>query len=44
MGKYKPCRKRLMFFTTFQKVPRYLMYDGPFPFGHLLSLPSSTFQ
>lgn len=32
------------FFSSFQKVPEHLMYDGLFHFGHLLSLPSSTFQ
>lgn len=32
------------FFNSFQKVLKHLMYDGLFHFGHLLSLPSSTFQ
>ena len=32
------------FFSSFQKVPKHLMYDGLSHFGHLLSLPSSTYQ
>lgn len=32
------------FFNHFQKVPKYLMCDELFHLGHLLSLPSSTFQ
>lgn len=32
------------FFSSFQKVPKHLSYDGFFHLGHLLFLPSSTFQ
>lgn len=32
------------FFNSFPKVPKHLTYDGLSHSGHLLSLPSSTFQ
>lgn len=34
----------MFFFSSFQKVPNHLIYDGLSHFGRLLSLPSSTFQ